>query len=158
MICKHCKRPIEATIEGTNICPTCFDPEDILPDQEAIQWLKSHCMDCGKLVRGGGYCPDCQAENDQIMADLILEHQGKTAFVHWRGPGAYVPTKSRFDNDIFYYLAGQDPYSGNRPADGWPTINVREWADFGASLDDHGVYVCCMTGMERKDYVPESDL
>jgi len=149
--CKHCKRPIEQAIEGELVCPACHSQEDMLSEQEEIAYLASHCPDCGASVRGGGYCPDCQAENDQVLASLRLEHQGKTALVHWRGPGAYVPIQVWDDSDIIYYHANDNPWGNEPPADGWPTIMAESWHNFEAVLEEDGVT------LERKD-VPKSDL
>lgn len=156
--CKHCFRPIEVAIEGELICPACYSQEDALPEQKEIAWLKSHCMDCDKPIpHGGGYCTTCQAKNEQAMITLKREHQGQTVFVHWRGPGWYVPRLSEFDKMLFYYHADHIPWSNPQLANDWPVLQVEDWNDFDASLDDHGVFVCCMSGDEREDYdVPRS--
>jgi len=155
--CRYCLRPIERTIEGECVCVSCATREDILPDQEAIQWLKSHCAGCDKPLTGGGYCSECQKEQDQTLATLLQEHQGSTAFVHWRGPGWYVPVVSQYDGDLFYYHADHKPW-GNDNVTGWPTINVQVYGDLYTTLDEHGTFVACMTGMEREDYVPKRNL
>lgn len=70
--CKVCGQPIESTIEGEPICPTCralaeCTPEDLELDQER-EWFATHCSDCGREWTGpGDFCPACQQEHEEVL-------------------------------------------------------------------------------------------
>lgn len=76
--CKHCGRPVERAIEGELVCEACWSreqqtEEERQADAEIAQWerwSRSHCEDCEKPLPGGGVCPDCRAEREQVLAEL----------------------------------------------------------------------------------------
>jgi len=79
--CKGCGDPVERAIEGELICADCWnlaemsEAEAVADRQmrEYLAWASCHCESCKKELRGGGVCPECQAERDEIERALGWE-------------------------------------------------------------------------------------
>lgn len=75
MNCRYCNYPIERTIEGEPVCPTCWTGRQMTSEEleydkyvEAYhRWSRTHCEECGEYLQGGGICPECQDERDHWL-------------------------------------------------------------------------------------------
>lgn len=89
-LCQSCRDPVDRTIEGELICSRCWnlsqtDRAVSRIDREIatyLAWAEVHCEGCSAGLKGGGLCPSCQGERQEVEAALeridVLEAEADT--------------------------------------------------------------------------------